>query len=165
MNRAEEFRSIYAYHDWATDQILSAVEGLSQDELVKDLGGSFPTLLGTLGHIARVELLFVRRWRELPAPQVGETPLDSLERIAAAFRQTRTERCEFLRQLQEDALDRTISYVDTRGRSVTLKLWQAVFQGINHSTFHRGQVVEKLRRLGRTPPATDFVLFCRGTEK
>ncbi|MBN2337748.1 MAG: hypothetical protein JXP48_04335 [Acidobacteria bacterium] len=26
-------------------------------------------------------------------------------------------------------------------------------------TAHRGQLAEKLRKLGRTPPATDYILF------
>jgi uncharacterized damage-inducible protein DinB len=30
---------------------------------------------------------------------------------------------------------------------------------VNHSSYHRGQVVTLLRQLGKTPPATDFLIY------
>jgi uncharacterized damage-inducible protein DinB len=32
---------------------------------------------------------------------------------------------------------------------------------VNHSTYHRGQVAAKLKRLGIDQPATDFVFWAR----
>jgi uncharacterized damage-inducible protein DinB len=71
------------------------------------------------------------------------------------------ERNRFLSDLKETMLSGSIHYSDTRGRNITLELWQAIFQCVNHTTFHRGQLMEKLRKLGKVPPATDFVLFCQ----
>jgi uncharacterized damage-inducible protein DinB len=59
-----------------------------------------------------------------------------------------------------------LEIIPKSGVQLTVKeLWQAIFQCVNHSTFHRGQLIEKLRKLGKTPPATDYVLFCRGIDK
>ena len=32
---------------------------------------------------------------------------------------------------------------------------------VNHSTYHRGQITQLLRRPGMTPPGTDYILFAR----
>ncbi len=160
-----ELRRIFDYHDWATDQVLAAAETCSEADLRREIGGSFPSVLTTLAHIARVEWLFIRRWKELATADVVAACLDSAGQVSATLRAVRAERREFLLPLDRDALGRSISYTDTRGRAVTLQVWEAVFQCINHSTFHRGQIVEKLRHLGMVPPATDFVLFCRGLDR
>jgi uncharacterized damage-inducible protein DinB len=36
---------------------------------------------------------------------------------------------------------------------------------VNHSTYHRGQIVTMLRQLGAKPPTTDLILFYRETAK
>jgi uncharacterized damage-inducible protein DinB len=156
-------RQEYEYHDWANHQILDVARGLDQAQLQANLGGSFNSLMKTLSHILLVEMLFVKRLQKLPVDEVRA--FETIEEIANAWRQVETERSLILEQMEEDDLRETIHYVDTRGRSVSLVLWQLLFQCVNHSTFHRGQVVEKLRQIETTPPTTDYVLYCRGLEK
>ena len=43
--------------------------------------------------------------------------------------------------------------------SLQFTLHEMIFTVINHSTYHRGQIVAMLRRLGRDVPATDFVPY------
>jgi uncharacterized damage-inducible protein DinB len=35
--------------------------------------------------------------------------------------------------------------------------WAVLRQVVNHSTYHRGQVAAKLKRLGVEPPMTDLI--------
>jgi uncharacterized damage-inducible protein DinB len=42
-------------------------------------------------------------------------------------------------------------------RSAILPPWVVLRHVVNHSTYHRGQVPSKLKRLGIEQPATDFV--------
>ena len=155
--------AIFKYHDWANHQILEATRSLSPEELERDLGGSFPTCLKTLRHIVFVETLFFDRWRGTAAG--SQAKIETVEQIEAAWASLEKERKTYLSTLTIDQLDGEIRYADTRGRAVCVQLWQAVFQCVNHSTFHRGQLAEKLRKLGKTPPATDYILYCRGLEK
>lgn len=159
----KEIRRIYEYHDWANHKILEAASGLTAPEHGHDLGGSFSTFMKTLRHILLVELLFISRWKEQQPRK--EPEWKTIDEIRAVWMAMETERNEFLASLSESSLSRPIHYADTRGREVTLELWQAIFQCVNHSTLHRGQLIEKLRKLGKIPPVTDFALFCRGTEK
>jgi uncharacterized damage-inducible protein DinB len=158
-----EIRRIYEYHDWANHQVLDAADLLTDSELEAEIGGSFSTFIDTLRHILMVEFLFIRRWQELPPQQ--EPEWRTIHQIRAFWLSIETERNQFLSNLKEAELSDLIHYADTRGRPVTLELWQAIFQCVNHSTFHRGQLMEKLRRLVKIPPATDFVLYTRGLDK
>ena len=101
--------------------------------------------------------------RKLPPQQ--EPEWGTINQIRDSWLSIETERNQFLLDLNETMLSKIIHYSDTRWRAVTLELWQAIFQCVNHSTFHRGQLMEKLRKLGKIPPTTDFVLFCRGIDK
>jgi len=158
-----EIRKIYDYHDWANRQVLEAATTLTVSEQEMGLGGSFASLIETLRHILLVEFLFLRRWRGLPVHQIPEW--ETLDQIRDSWLSLEDERDQFLSALENSRLSEEIHYTDTRGRAVTLELWQAIFQCVNHATFHRGQVIEKLRKLQKVPPATDFVLFCRGMDK
>ena len=44
-------------------------------------------------------------------------------------------------------------------RSAILPPWVVLRHIVNHSTYHRGQVASKLKRLGIEQPATDFVFW------
>jgi uncharacterized damage-inducible protein DinB len=44
-------------------------------------------------------------------------------------------------------------------RSAILPPWVVLRHIVNHSTYHRGQVASKLKRLGVEQPATDFVFW------
>lgn len=155
----KEIKKIYEYHDWANHKILEAASGLTPAEQGTDLGGSFSTFMKTLSHILLVEFLFINRWKE-QQPRI-KPERETIDQIRAAWQSIEIERNEFLASLSEGNLSRQIHYNDTRGRKITLELWQAIFQCVNHSTLHRGQLIEKLRKLGKIPPTTDFVLFCR----
>ena len=46
-----------------------------------------------------------------------------------------------------------------RSRVAVLPPWVVLRHLVNHSTYHRGQVAAKLKRLGVEPPGTDLVLW------
>jgi uncharacterized damage-inducible protein DinB len=154
----EEIRQIYEYHDWANHKVLDSASMLSASEQNMNAGGSFPTFIEALRHILLVEFLFIHRWQGQPPRQ--EPEWDTIDQIRSIWHSIEIERNEYLSGLNKTSLYRPIHYTDTRGRAITLDLWQAIFQCVNHSTFHRGQLIEKLRNLGRIPPATDFAQFC-----
>jgi uncharacterized damage-inducible protein DinB len=49
------------------------------------------------------------------------------------------------------------------GEPFTSSLGQMLRHVVNHSTYHRGQVTTMLRQLGVPAPATDLILYYRGT--
>jgi uncharacterized damage-inducible protein DinB len=158
----ELFSSFYAFNGWANRRLLEAMKGLSQADLDRDLGGSFPSLRQTMVHIFWVEQLFLRRWRGSSTADMAEPPkFETVASIRFACEDLEREREEYLGRLTDTDLIQPIEYVDTRGNPLSTILWQSLFHLLNHSTFHRGQAASKLRQLGIAPPSMDFIVFCR----
>ena len=150
-----DVRRLFAYDRWANGRILAAAQRLSAEEFTRELGASFGSVRGTLIHIMWGEKRWLQRWLDgsrLPDPAASEfTDVPSLE---AAWQKLQLEREAFAASLTDERLQ---SNMDVKGHNFTLgELIQHV---LNHSTYHRGQVVLLLRQLGNTPPATDYGFF------
>jgi uncharacterized damage-inducible protein DinB len=160
----EMIHNLYRYNWWAHRRLLEVAKELTLPEMDRNLGGSFPSVHTTFLHMLWVELMFIRRWQGLSTADITEPPLlDSVAAIQTTWEDLEKERTQFLTRLKEADLILDISYIDSRGRSLSLPLWQSLLHLVNHSTYHRGQVASKFRQLEKVPPPTDFVLFCRET--
>ena len=68
----------------------------------------------------------------------------------------------FLESLGADGITRVFEYRLISGAEGKSPFWQMLQHVVNHSTFHRGQVVTLLRQLGAAPPKTmDLIGFYR----
>lgn len=52
-----------------------------------------------------------------------------------------------------------VQYVNLQGQSWHYPLWRQMYHLVNHSTYHRGQIIMMLRQLRARPVATDFLVF------
>lgn len=162
MSRADEIRELFAYTRWANRRLLDAASALDDDALARDLGSSFPSVLATFVHILSADWVWLRRWHgESPEAFPGEEDLPSLAAVRARWDEVEAERSAFLAGLDDAALDRPHDYRNTAGRPYTSRMDEMLRHVVNHSTYHRGQVVTMLRQLGATPPATDLIAFYR----
>ena len=66
-----------------------------------------------------------------------------------------------LQILQTVDLDEQIIYSPAAGGEYVNKVSDILFHVVNHSTYHRAQVVSQIRANGLTPPSTDYILFKR----
>jgi len=64
---------------------------------------------------------------------------------------------EYLAGLSEEAIERTATYVSTRGQTWTYTLGRMILHLLHHQSYHRGQVTSLLRQLGTQPPKVDFL--------
>jgi len=157
-----DIRDLFAYNRWANRRILDAAAALDDDALARDLGSSFPSVLTTLAHLAAADWVWLRRWNgESPTAAPGDWDRSSLSGIRAAWDDVEAERTAFINRLDGPELTRESSYRDTAGRPWTRRMDHMLRHVVNHSTYHRGQVVTMLRQLGATPPATDLIAYYR----
>lgn len=84
----------------------------------------------------------------------SRTP-ESLEDVAEQFRQTHAEELDWLSNVRDRDLERSLETPFIPGRSFSVA--QAMTQVCMHSQGHRAQCAGRLRLLGGTPPVTDFI--------
>lgn len=160
--RVSDVRSLYAYNEWANARMFMAAAQLEQSVFVEPRGNSFSSIRDTLAHIATSEWVWLRRWRgESPSavPEWG-----SLERATALMQklaEIEADRAAFLRGLNDDDLERELSYRNLKGEDFTQPLVDQLVHVVNHSTYHRGQVATLSRQAGFPAPATDLIVFKR----
>lgn len=155
-----DFRTLFAYGDWATDRMLAAAEPLPEDQWTRDLGSSFPSLRDTLAHIVGAEWAWLRRWQgESPrgAPDWKDTA--TAARLREVLRDVQAGRTRFLDGLREDDLRTVVHFTFLSGTAGAQALGDLMMHVVNHSTYHRGQVATMLRQCGVVPPSTDLYVF------
>lgn len=57
--------------------------------------------------------------------------------------------------------DQTIIYQNSKGTTFENTVFEMLFQTINHSTYHRGQINSLLKKEGIEPVLTDYIFYKR----
>src|SRR2546428_311268 len=71
------------------------------------------------------------------------------------------ERAAFLAGLSERRLDETMTVSPSTGGEYVHSFREMLRHAIDHSSYHRGQLVTLLRQVGATPPGTGLIVFYR----
>jgi uncharacterized damage-inducible protein DinB len=155
-------RTILRYGDWANEQIVHACSFLSDEQLDRIFAIGRGSLRKTLLHILAGESVWLRRWqgdRETPWPSEDKhaTPATIEER----FTETIRDRDLFLATLDAGRLMRAVVYRDSKGNLFSASLGDMMLQMCLHSTHHRAQAVNILRRLDISPPELDYMMWVR----
>jgi uncharacterized damage-inducible protein DinB len=155
----DDLASLYAYNRWADQRILDACRKLTAEQYNAEPSPGWPSVRSSIFHIATVTDGWLRgvageSVQTFPSEAELATVDDAqnlLDRAYQNFQQlASTLTPEFL------ATPRTFS---GRGRTAVLPPWGVLRHIVNHSTYHRGQVAAKLKRLGVEAPMTDMVLW------
>jgi uncharacterized damage-inducible protein DinB len=131
--------------------------------LDKEITSSFPSLRKTVYHIWDAEYIWIKRLKgeslsDWPSKYFSGNFSEAIDKILSndgAF-------LDYVEQLSETQLAELYTYKNVEGKTFTNPGWEMILHCMNHSTYHRGQVVTLLRQLGvKDIPSTDFIAFCR----
>ena len=164
----EDIRSVYAYDQWANRRVIEAARLLAAEDFTRDLKASFGSVRGTLVHILGSKCFWLQLWRgESLEEVVGREPEWEQARFAdvtvleARWSTTDHDVQLFLQSLTDERLKTRMAFQFFPGQPWEFSLAHLMQHVVNHSSYHRGQVVTLLRQLGHAPPATDFLEFLR----
>lgn len=158
----QDIHTLFSFDHWATNRILEVVATLSPEQYQQDLKSSHGGIRGTLVHIYAADWVWMERWKgNSPAGLKKEDDLSTFPALKEEWDRLRNEMNSFVASLTEQKIQEPLSYKDIRGNAYTQPLWQQLQHLINHSTYHRGQVVTMLRQLGVKPVSTDLINYYR----
>ena len=162
MTDVSAVRAILRYSDWANSQILRAAARLTDEQLDRPFDTGLGSLRRTLIHIWAGESVWLARWQgmtETAWPDELE-PL-SIVTLAERLGQHYAQRDVFLARQSPGDLQRLIVYRDSKGGLFSAPLADMMLQMGLHSTHHRAQAVNLLRRVGASPPELDYMMWVR----
>ena len=169
----EYLQRMARYNRWMNRKLYAKVQLLSHDELAKDRGAFFRSIIGTLNHILVGDMFWLRRFsgsnackgalapiRELAMPtalhdmlyddiQVLASKREELDRLILSFSET----------WSDEMLGTTIRYRNMAGEKHEQPLGPLLQHLFNHQTHHRGQVTTLLSQAGIDPEATDLLVM------
>jgi len=150
------------YMLWADRMMLKAVRDVTPEDLLRDAGVSFGSLLGTMVHILGSQRLWLSRFAGIAIerrPTLQDFP--DLPAWIQGWEETASGVEAFLAALTDEQLAAHITWVDPEAGALTRPLWQPVLHLVNHASYHRGQMISLLRQMGYQPPSTDLIRYFR----
>ena len=154
----DDLQKLCRYNDWSNQRFFEAAASIPATDLTAARACSHGSILGTLRHIVFAEWLWLRRLKGLPREPWTFDQVD-LARLRKHCLDVSTSREAFLKSVRNDDLEKRITYTNDAGEKWTYTLGEMMQHLVNHSTYHRGQVATMLRRLGKTPLSTDYLVF------
>lgn len=146
---------------WANKQMINWLISNDQSLMDKVLISSFPTINKTLSHIWIAEHVWMCRiehiaWTNLINRHDGQSTKQISEDLIASS----TYYIDKIIPITESGLEERIDYKLLSGDIGNASVMYIIHHVMNHSTYHRGQLVTMGRELGfMDPPKTDFMHY------
>ncbi len=159
----ELLQQLASYNVWATRRIGDVILTLPEEKCNQELPGSFPTIFKTVLHCWDAEAVWWQRVKLqehtiAPSTHFNGTMKDAVNGLLHQSKQWE----EWVHQVPERMLDHVFQYYNNKKESFKQPVSQIIIHVINHSTYHRGQMITQLHQLGvEKLPATDFVVWSR----
>lgn len=170
MSGLDHFRLMAPYNAWMNTKVYDAAEQLAPEELARDRGAFFGSILGTLNHLAATDLIWLGRITAHP-PLAGRIDLAGLPQpgglrftVSEELSKLRPirERIDgvinsFIKGLNEEVIAEPFAYRRTDGTEQRKPLSSVLSHIFNHQTHHRGQVTTLLTQAGADVGVTDLL--------
>ena len=152
----------FAHHLWATERLIDACSGLSDEQLRTPCPGTFGPILDTLRHLVSSDgfyLSFFPGIPDIPAIEEEDTSL-----TLAALRAAMVANGAAWKAVLADPPDPTaVSVEHGDGWDFHAPFTLRLAQVVHHGTDHRSQVCTALTHLGLEPPEIDLWDFGEAT--
>ena len=150
-----------AYNLWANRNIVNWLKTKPAGTIDREVISSFPNLRQTLFHIWNTEDSWLSRLKKVKAKfsygqvfdGLSEDLFDGILNQSAAF-------YEYVDSLTDMAFGENYQFSIPYTGEFDGTAAEMVQHCVNHSTYHRGQIVTMARNIGLTdPPTTDYMFY------
>ncbi len=154
-------------------QIYQTSDKLKKEELQKDVGAFFGSVLGSLNHILVGDLIWLTRFstfsndfKSLKKLNKYPEPRKLNDVLYAEFAELYKARNEIdliikswvKDEIKEDFFDHNLTYSNTKGIVSSRCFGELISHFFNHQTHHRGQISTILYQFGYDIGVTDFLI-------
>ncbi|GLU55513.1 DinB family protein [Dyadobacter frigoris] len=159
------FLALASYNIWANNIAVEWLEQINEEQWNQVIISSFSSIRETGIHIASAEKIWIDFWKNAPDPVYLSTEFEgSKNDLIEIWRIASTGLKNFIETYPEENYLQQITFRYPKGGEGQMKFWQTFSHIINHSTYHRGQLVTILRQIGFTKfSSIDLATFYRLT--
>lgn len=151
------------YNHWANQKLVQLYSPLDEAAANKTIVSSFPSVKQTFLHIWDAELIWLKR---LQGHSLTAFPSENFQggfnEVLNGLLSNSEDLHNFIAAQAEAFFEMPIEYRTLSGKAYSQIAFQMIQHCLNHSTYHRGQLITMARQLGLNDiPTTDFVDFLR----
>lgn len=147
----EHFIQLFKYEKWATGKVLDAMKQLPEQDA---------KCVEWIAHIFMAQYIWYYRMAGI---ENKLTPWEkrNFTECLHCYAELNNLWDIYCTNLTEEDLHKTVHYKNTKGEPFHNVLKDILAHVINHSTYHRGQIIAQLK--GKLPslPSTDYIFFMR----
>jgi uncharacterized damage-inducible protein DinB len=153
------------YNLWANQRLTDLCSQLPEEYYDAEVKSSFLSLRKTFFHIWDAEYIWLSRLKNYSFTTWPSKSYSS-ETPVRGMLNTSEEWCVFVKDAEETDFSRHCSYTNIEGKKYSQSVFTILTHCMNHSSFHRGQIVTMLRNLGISEgiPSTDLITYSRTQE-
>jgi uncharacterized damage-inducible protein DinB len=161
------FIELADYNIWADNIAIEWLNQINDEQWDQGITSSFSSIKQTAVHIASAEKIWIDFWENVPDPVY----------LSAGFKGTKNDLMEiwkktsaglknFIEEYPEENYLQQVTFKKPNGEEGRMEFSQTFPHMINHSTYHRGQLVTLLRQVGFTKlSSTDLFTYYRVMQK
>lgn len=149
-------------NEWANKRLLDWLKTKPVALMEEVVPSSFPSLRETLVHIWDVQRYWLAIIQKVPPPPTFRfTGFDgTLEEVFDGLREHSEAFTQYIQTCSEDDLKEPCYFMIPNIVENTLARFYIILHAMNHSTYHRGQLVTIGRNVGITDaPMTDYMFY------
>ena len=135
------------------ERIIRMVEKVGVEKTNSFIESSFPSIFKTLLHVLDAQYLWLYRLKNDHFPDAPSKSFDgNISDLIKLIRSTSESLKQFVSEMKSSDLNKTLTYKDSEGKIHSSPFSETILHCINHSTFHRGQIITMLRQLDAKRP-------------
>ena len=152
-----------AYNIWANKKLTDIILSLTEEKQKQEIPSSFKSLYATVLHMWDAESAWWQRMKMheriiVPSENFNGTMKD----VCNGLMQQSQQWQDWVINASDMALEHVFQYYNSKKELYKQPVSQVLQHVFNHSTYHRGQLVNMLRQLGiEKIPQTDFIVWGR----
>jgi uncharacterized damage-inducible protein DinB len=147
----QHFKRLFEYDLWANTHVIESLKN-------HNISDSKIELL--FSHILNSQQIWYSR---LKGNQKGQSPWDIIptQDFQEVLKIVNHNWVEYLDKSTIKTIEKTLEYKNISGEPFKNTIQDILTHLINHSTYHRAQISQQIKSLGKTPPLTDFIAYAR----
>lgn len=154
---------IVKYNLWANKRLGKLILEIDENLIAKEVPGSFNTLQEMILHMWGAETAWLKRLKgESLEEWPGKYFEGSREDLVMQWLHRSNELAEFVTNMGDGYFERDCKYKNLKGDDFSTPVPDVIIHLVNHSTYHRGELVTMMHFLGiEKMVSTDYINFTR----
>ena len=155
------FVQLTSYNAWANENAINWLLEINDRQWLQVVSSSFNSVRQTALHITSAERIWTEFWQDAPNPGFLSAEFSgNKEDLIQIWKRASTDINTLVEHWPESEWLRQIKFQTPRGKAMSVPFRDTVAHVVNHSTYHRGQLVNVLRQVGFTNfSSTDLANF------